>query len=134
MSKNIYGNYNFKKILTVTSHFVTILLESTLILFCFWRETKLAKKYYDKLFKEYCIADLSKYKENKVDCLSFLVFILIVFNCVDLKVSYCVINFKVSIQWLNDAAARYQWVVSVIYGSCFCVDVYTVKFEKRLLI
>lgn len=30
------------------------------------REKKLAKKYYDKLFKEYCIADLSRYKENKV--------------------------------------------------------------------
>jgi Folate-sensitive fragile site protein Fra10Ac1. len=29
-------------------------------------EAKLAKKYYDKLFKEYCICDLSKYKENKV--------------------------------------------------------------------
>ncbi|XP_041370671.1 protein FRA10AC1-like [Gigantopelta aegis] len=29
-------------------------------------ETKLAKKYYDKLFKEYCIADLGKYKENKI--------------------------------------------------------------------
>ncbi|XP_012672837.1 protein FRA10AC1 isoform X2 [Clupea harengus] len=28
-------------------------------------EKDLAKKYYDKLFKEYCIADLSKYKENK---------------------------------------------------------------------
>ncbi|XP_053406728.1 protein FRA10AC1-like [Mercenaria mercenaria] len=27
---------------------------------------KLAKKYYDKLFKEYCISDLSRYKENKV--------------------------------------------------------------------
>ena len=34
---------------------------------CFFvREKKLAKKYYDKLFKEYCIADLSRYKENKV--------------------------------------------------------------------
>ncbi|XP_005111126.1 protein FRA10AC1 homolog [Aplysia californica] len=30
-----------------------------------WEKT-LAKKYYDKLFKEYCIADLSRYKENKV--------------------------------------------------------------------
>lgn len=30
-----------------------------------WEE-ELAKKYYDKLFKEYCICDLSKYKENKV--------------------------------------------------------------------
>ncbi|XP_059488153.1 protein FRA10AC1 homolog isoform X2 [Neocloeon triangulifer] len=30
-----------------------------------WGE-KLAKKYYDKLFKEYCICDLSRYKENKV--------------------------------------------------------------------
>lgn len=30
------------------------------------REKELAKKYYDKLFKEYCIADLSRYKENKV--------------------------------------------------------------------
>ena len=29
-------------------------------------EKKLAKKYYDKLFKEYCICDLSRYKENKV--------------------------------------------------------------------
>ncbi|KAK7123080.1 hypothetical protein R3I94_020005 [Phoxinus phoxinus] len=28
-------------------------------------EQELAKKYYDKLFKEYCIADLSRYKENK---------------------------------------------------------------------
>nr|CAG4641313.1 EOG090X0H59 [Eulimnadia texana] len=27
---------------------------------------QLAKKYYDKLFKEYCICDLSRYKENKV--------------------------------------------------------------------
>lgn len=32
----------------------------------FYREKRLAKKYYDKLFKEYCIADLSRYKENKV--------------------------------------------------------------------
>lgn len=30
------------------------------------REKELARKYYDKLFKEYCIADLSRYKENKV--------------------------------------------------------------------
>lgn len=29
-------------------------------------EKQLAKRYYDKLFKEYCIADLSRYKENKV--------------------------------------------------------------------
>lgn len=29
-------------------------------------DKKLAKKYYEKLFKEYCIADLSRYKENKV--------------------------------------------------------------------
>uniref|UniRef100_A0A671WR08 FRA10A associated CGG repeat 1 n=1 Tax=Sparus aurata TaxID=8175 RepID=A0A671WR08_SPAAU len=28
-------------------------------------EKELAKNYYDKLFKEYCIADLSRYKENK---------------------------------------------------------------------
>ncbi|XP_076008409.1 protein FRA10AC1 [Genypterus blacodes] len=28
-------------------------------------EKELAKKYYDKLFKEYCIADLSRYKDNK---------------------------------------------------------------------
>ncbi|XP_066149261.1 protein FRA10AC1 homolog [Euwallacea fornicatus] len=30
-----------------------------------WEE-QFAKKYYEKLFKEYCIADLSLYKENKV--------------------------------------------------------------------
>ncbi|TMW44953.1 hypothetical protein DOY81_009970 [Sarcophaga bullata] len=29
-------------------------------------EVRLAKRYYDKLFKEYCIADLSRYKENKI--------------------------------------------------------------------
>lgn len=27
---------------------------------------RLAKKYYDRLFKEYCIADLSRYKESKI--------------------------------------------------------------------
>lgn len=26
----------------------------------------MSKKYYDKLFKEYCIADLRKYRDNKV--------------------------------------------------------------------
>ncbi|XP_055381059.1 protein FRA10AC1 [Condylostylus longicornis] len=30
-----------------------------------WRK-QLAKKYYDKLFKEYCVCDLTKYKENKI--------------------------------------------------------------------
>ena len=34
------------------------------------REKRLAKKYYDKLFKEYCITDLSRYKENKVQSLT----------------------------------------------------------------
>ena len=34
--------------------------------FSFFREERLAKKYYDKLFKEYCISDLSRYKEDKV--------------------------------------------------------------------
>lgn len=29
-------------------------------------EKQLAKRYYDKLFKEYCICDLSRYKDNKV--------------------------------------------------------------------
>jgi len=29
-------------------------------------EKDLAKKYYDKLFKEYGVCDLSRYKENKV--------------------------------------------------------------------
>ena len=29
-------------------------------------EQRLAKKYYDKLFKEYCICDLTCYKDNKV--------------------------------------------------------------------
>lgn len=32
-------------------------------------EKKLAKKYFDKLFKEYTISDLSRYKENKVKSL-----------------------------------------------------------------
>lgn len=29
-------------------------------------EVQLAKRYYDKLVKEYCIADVSRYKENKI--------------------------------------------------------------------
>ena len=29
-------------------------------------EERLAKKYYDKLFREYCICDLSRFKENKI--------------------------------------------------------------------
>ncbi|XP_053957796.1 protein FRA10AC1 [Anastrepha ludens] len=29
-------------------------------------EVRLAKRYYDKLFKEYCIADLTRHKDNKV--------------------------------------------------------------------
>ncbi|VDP88879.1 unnamed protein product [Echinostoma caproni] len=29
-----------------------------------WSE-RLAKRYWDKLFKEYCLVDLSRYKENK---------------------------------------------------------------------
>lgn len=29
-------------------------------------EMRLVKKYYDKLFKEYCIADLTRHKENKI--------------------------------------------------------------------
>uniref|UniRef100_A0A061QZX0 Protein FRA10AC1 n=1 Tax=Tetraselmis sp. GSL018 TaxID=582737 RepID=A0A061QZX0_9CHLO len=29
-------------------------------------EAKLAKKYYDKLFKEYCLANLTRYKEGKI--------------------------------------------------------------------
>lgn len=29
-------------------------------------EQQFAKRYYNKLFKEYCIGDLSRYKENKV--------------------------------------------------------------------
>eukprot|EP01080_Neovahlkampfia_damariscottae_P011787 gene11787-5124_t len=29
-------------------------------------EKRTAKKYYDRLFKEYCLADLSKYKEKKI--------------------------------------------------------------------
>lgn len=31
-------------------------------------EKRLAKKYYDKLFKEYCICDMTFYKQNKVRC------------------------------------------------------------------
>ncbi len=31
-----------------------------------FREKRLAKKYYDKLFKEYCICDLSRWEEKKI--------------------------------------------------------------------
>ncbi|PBC25062.1 hypothetical protein APICC_02520 [Apis cerana cerana] len=33
---------------------------------------RLAKKYYDKLFKEYCIADLTYYKQNKVNYIDLI--------------------------------------------------------------
>ena len=29
-------------------------------------EGRLARRYYQRLFKEYCIADLSRYKESKI--------------------------------------------------------------------
>lgn len=32
----------------------------------FLREKRLSKKYYDKLFKEYCICDLSRWQEKKI--------------------------------------------------------------------
>ena len=35
-------------------------------------EKRLAKRYYDKLFKEYCICDLSFYKLNKVNQITLL--------------------------------------------------------------
>lgn len=34
-------------------------------------ELQFAKRYYDKLFKEYCIGDLILYKENKVIFIAF---------------------------------------------------------------
>lgn len=40
-------------------------------------EKQLAKKYYDKLFKEYCICDLSKYKENRVNLVGLLCVLLV---------------------------------------------------------
>lgn len=40
-----------------------------------WEE-EIAKKYYDKLFKEYCICDLTYYKYNKV---RFSFFPLVIF-------------------------------------------------------
>lgn len=33
---------------------------------CTLRSERLAKRYWDKLFKEYCLVDLSRYKEDKV--------------------------------------------------------------------
>lgn len=44
----------------------SVLISPSAVDFVCSREKELAKKYYDKLFKEYCIADLSRYKENKV--------------------------------------------------------------------
>lgn len=40
----------------------------------------MAKRYYDKLFKEYAIADLSRYKENKVQWVIFCILLLIKMN------------------------------------------------------
>jgi protein FRA10AC1 len=36
------------------------------LIFILSREKRLAKKYYDKLFKEYCICDLSCWQEKKI--------------------------------------------------------------------
>lgn len=43
-----------------------------------WEE-QFARKYYDKLYKEYCIGDLSLYKENKVK--NFICWHFFNFNC-----------------------------------------------------
>ena len=58
--------WSFMKILSCSG--VLSMLGAIYLLLCLScsREKELAKKYYDKLFKEYCIADLSRYKENKV--------------------------------------------------------------------
>lgn len=62
-----------------------------------FREKELAKKYHDKLFKEYCIADLSRYKENKVCGVFFRFFLLwsfkiaypLIFVTTELTSLYC---------------------------------------------
>ena len=36
------------------------------VIFYVFREKSIAKKYWDKMYKEYAICDLSRYKENKV--------------------------------------------------------------------
>ena len=38
----------------------------TIGIFLACREKRLAKKYFDKLFKEYCICDLSQWQEKKI--------------------------------------------------------------------
>lgn len=78
------------------------------LLFFFLREKRLAKKYYDKLFKEYCISDLSRYKENKV---------LSVFKtckCASLKVSY---SFILNITFSKEISARIFFFCFAIKGS-----------------
>lgn len=41
-------------------------------------ELQFAKKYYNKLFKEYCLGDLSLYKENKVTVMYFSDFLKLI--------------------------------------------------------
>lgn len=50
-------------------------------------ERRLAKKYYDKLFKEYCLCDLRFYKENKVSLEVF--FPKIPYLITELKIYSC---------------------------------------------
>jgi len=55
-------------------------------------EAKLAKKYYDKLFKEYCICDLSRYKENKVIIFWLHTFVHLDRGLPEIPSAFCVIS------------------------------------------
>jgi protein FRA10AC1 len=37
-------------------------------------EQRVAKRYYDQLFKEYCLADLRYYREGKVNEMNMLIY------------------------------------------------------------
>lgn len=43
-------------------------------------EHRVAKRYYDKLFKEYCLADMTRYKEGKVNIAHYCVSCFFVFD------------------------------------------------------
>lgn len=58
-------------------------------------EQQFARKYYDKLFKEYCVCDLSRYKENKVSKTETYETLLKLIECIFLV-------FQVALRWRTE--------------------------------
>lgn len=102
-----------------------------------FREKELAKKYHDKLFKEYCIADLSRYKENKVCGVFFRFFLLwsfkiaypLIFVTTELTSLYCFTSLV-----LDGALKMKLYLEKVIDFFLLCIFSVTLWYIKHFWI